>query len=414
MQVVEEVTGRLIHVTRSKGVVIEYSKENGLVYGYISKDTPVKRIYFNNIGERNVLVSTFGNENIAFSNKRGVYIAKDSYEPHELLIETRIKGFGKFPYNSIRRNYEAVESFAIFKGAQEILEKKDYILSDFFPYTFGLEFETSQGYVPEDICYRDGLIPLRDGSIKGIEYSTVVLQGNDGLSLMEQQFNTLREYTAFDKECSLHVHIGDFPIDTRSIYNLYQVCKKMEGTFDTLLPEYTFHTHAYKANGKDYCNKLPNLRNFNQLYEYFVGRRFYGDFTQGHPNDPARQAKWRIGTRYFWCNFINLLCYNVNKTVEFRMLRPTYNFEKVILWLYIFNAMLQYADKHMKTTIPSDFSLQDMLTKVYPPEIVTKLRSGVAGLQVVTNNQHNNGDKIGRETVIEDAVFRGNFGIIYK
>lgn len=414
MQVIEEVTGKKISYGRSKLVVIEYSKEAGIVNGYVSLETPTKSLFFNGVGLRSVLVSSFGEENIAFSNLKGVYIAKDTFPPDKLLIETQVKGYGKFPYTLIKRNYEAVESFNIFENAQQLLEPKDYILSDFFPYTFGLEFETSQGYVPEDICFRDGLIPLRDGSIKGIEYSTVVLNGNKGLGLMEQQFDTLRKYTSFDKECSLHIHIGGFPLEPRAIFNLYQVCKRLEGAFVSILPEYTFHTHAYKANGKDYCKRLPNFRNFNQLYEYFVGRKFYGDFTQGHPNDPERRAKWRIPTRYFSCNFINLLCYRVNKTVEFRFLRPSYNFEKVILWLYIFNAMLQYSDKHMNTMLPSDFSLPHMLEKVYPPEIVDRLRNGIAGLQVVTTNQHNNGDKIGRETGIEDAVFKGNFGIIYK
>ena len=77
----------------------------------------------------------------------------------------------------------------------------------------GFEFETSAGIIPEEIALRDGLVPLRDGSISGLEYSSVVLTpDNDGLSLLKQQLETLRQYTSFNKECALHIHFGKFPM----------------------------------------------------------------------------------------------------------------------------------------------------------------------------------------------------------
>lgn len=413
MQVIDELTGKPIAYYRARRVVIGYNDDSGLVFGYVSRETPIRKLWFS--GKTYAIVpSLFGEDNIVFSNMRGCYIAKNAVSEYTLVYEVGMKGFGSFPYSQIERRYEAVESFDIFKNNQNLLNQKDYLLSDFFPYTFGLEFETSQGYIPEDICFRDGLIPLRDGSIQGIEYSTVVLKGNEGLGLLEQQLNTLKKYTYFNKECSLHVHIGGFPLNTKSIYNLYLVCKKLEKALEAILPELTFTTRAYKANGKDYCKFLPSLRSFDQLYEYLVGRKFYGDFTQGHPQDISRQAKWRISNRYFWCNMINLLCYNVNKTVEFRMLRPSYNLEKITLWLYIFNAMMQFADKHMDGTRSQNFDLSTIISTVYPEEVAVKLSNAIAGLQVVKRNQSNNGDRIGSEIHIEDDVFKGNFGIIYK
>ena len=68
------------------------------------------------------------------------------------------------------------------------------------------------------------------------------------------------------------------------------------------------------------------------MYRYFVGRNFYGSFMQAHPQDKERKRKWNVQNRYFWCNFINALCYKVNKTIEFRFLRPTYNFKKILVW----------------------------------------------------------------------------------
>lgn len=114
MQVIEEITNKPIRQYQSKLVVIEYSNEGGFIKGYVHADTPTKQIYFKGLGLRDVLVSTFGEENIAFSNKKGVYIAKNTYTPNELLVETKTKGFGAFPYMHIMRNYEAVVYFQIY------------------------------------------------------------------------------------------------------------------------------------------------------------------------------------------------------------------------------------------------------------------------------------------------------------
>lgn len=48
--------------------------------------------------------------------------------------------------------------------------------------TFGIEFETSKiKFVPNDILMKYGLIPLRDGSIRGYEYTTIPLTGTEGI-----------------------------------------------------------------------------------------------------------------------------------------------------------------------------------------------------------------------------------------
>ena len=69
------------------------------------------------------------------------------------------------------------------------------------------------------------------------------------------------------------------------------------------------------------------------------------NLTQVHPADTGGDRKWNINIRYYWVNFINILFYNKAKTVEFRFLRPTYNFNKIVGWMYIFNAILIYAEQ---------------------------------------------------------------------
>ena len=119
-----------------------------------------------------------------------------------------------FPYH-FRKEYEAVNNLETFKDRQKVRYDFEFPIENFIKYSFGLEFETSNGIIPEEICFADGLIPLRDGSISGNEYSTVVLQGHKGFNLLYQQLETLRKYTRFDKECSLHIHFGGFPLEPK-------------------------------------------------------------------------------------------------------------------------------------------------------------------------------------------------------
>lgn len=299
MQVFDEVTRTMRPKAHCRMAVVDHIPGN-IIYGYVSKEAPLQTVF---IRTRSGDAASFPayverfRDKVVFSNRRGVYISTVDFPEQDLLAEIHLKGMGHFPYRFNQR-YEAIESFRIFSGKQKILNcEKSYKLSEFLRYSFGLEFETSQGYVPEDLCFRDGLIPLRDGSISGVEYSTVVLNGNDGIALLEQQLQTLDKYTNFNKECSLHIHFGGFPLDASKLFNLYVLCKKLEGELIRILPEYTFNSAQYKANQKDYCKRLNTYRNFNQMYEHLVGTRFFNDFTQPHPNDLGRQAKWRIPTR---------------------------------------------------------------------------------------------------------------------
>lgn len=359
---------------------------------------------------------------LIWSNKLGYYIRKDSLTPEDILNH-QVRGQGNFPY-LFPKHYEAAESFHLFKDAQRVLEDVQYPLSKDLGYTFGLEFETSMGYIPQEKCFRDGLIPLRDGSISGIEYSTVVLEGNRGLNLLRQQLNTLKEYTKFNKECALHVHMGGFPVDPISIYALYSLWYAVERELERreYVPKMTFHTSAYKANGKDYCNMLSGrVATFEQLFEKATGKRYLGSLVQPHPADIEKKAKWNIKARYYGLNLINMLCYKGPKTVEFRFLRPTFNYRKITLWLYILNAVLKYAEslaktwkseghcdtEHMISWIVNEkySNIMDLLREVYDEDTVVYLNKELMLLRLAVQAQHHNGDECGRDIEFEEELF---------
>lgn len=299
MQVINEITRRFINVNRTSRVVVDHIP-GCIVFGYCSLNEEIITILFYipglgftiHKGSKRLLKDI-----IIYSNFRGVYISKVDLTESNILREMYTRGIGDFPY-SFNRKYEAIENFNIFKGKQKIIDTSVmYDLSKYLKYSFGLEFETSQGYVPEELCFRDGLIPLRDGSISGLEYSTVVLKGNKGIQLLHQQLETLKKHTYFNKECSLHIHFGEYMLDPEKLYSLYYVCLSLEGELSRMLPQYTFESSSYKKNGKDYCKRLPSFMSFEHMYESLVGRKFFGELTQPHPCDVERKRKWQINTR---------------------------------------------------------------------------------------------------------------------
>lgn len=400
---------------------IVYASEDYIEFGWF-KSSP-ENIVIAIKGDIYIGISREALPELMWSNKSGYYLYPYVFRPEERFTHRVVRGQGNFPY-MFPKHYEAAESFHLFKDAQRVLENVEYPLAKELKYTFGLEFETSMGYIPQEECFRDGLIPLRDGSISGIEYSTVVLEGNRGLNLLKQELDTLKKYTVFNKECALHIHMGGFPVNPTAIYALYSLWYIVERDLlnHGYVPGRTFRTALYKANNKDYCKMLSGQGNFSDLFEAVTGKRYLGSLVQPHPADVEKRAKWNIRARYYGLNLVNMLCYKGPKTVEFRFLRPSFNYRKITLWLYILNAVLRYAEElakqweeHSNCTTEGMFAwitgdkyrgLKDMLLKVYPDMKVTEYLFQELGLlRLSVAAQQANGDDCGRDTIFEDELF---------
>jgi hypothetical protein len=333
-----------------------------------------------------------------FDGRIGYYVLTLPYRKGKK--DTNLKmGRGRFPYY-FPQKYEAIHSFDIFKDSQSLInDEKIFKYHEHLPYTFGLEFETSSGYIPQDICLRDGLIPLRDGSITGVEYSTIVLKGNNGLNFLKQQINTLDKYTVFDKECSLHMHIGLPLVTPNIVWNLYVLLIMFQNELCNYVPEWTFESNRYKATRKNYCSKLPVSDNFSSLYNFIAGQDFEGDLTIPHRLDPERTHKWHVHSRYFAFNFVNLMCYKGPKTIEFRFLRPTYNYAEIETWLFVFMGLiksaLSSAKEHrvldFKSTFEyfqSKYGKNSILFNVFKDVYPEKLAKGLIYRMKIINNIH--------------------------
>ena len=360
-------------------------------------------------------------DGLHFDNSIGLYRFIFESTPETIALAAAIMGNGNYPY-LIDREYEALNNLGRFRDSHIVEQHKTYVLGDKLKYTFGVEFETSCGYIPCDRTFIDGLIPLRDGSISGIEYSTIVLNGNDGLNTLKQCMDDLAKYTMFNKECALHIHLGGFPVQQEYIAALAGVQKKLEDSnYLFTLPEWSFNTELYKANGKSYCKKIPMYESFNDLFFNVAGQDFDGSLFLPHPRDPERTSKWNIHSRYYGLNLVNMVCYKGPKTVEFRFLRPTDNFKKVYMWLAIFNAQLEFTKmlvEKYKEVVPEDvsasfvldyvnnlnFDLTTVLSSVYEGDFLDWLIEGIKLMKRVVTVQNNANDRYGSLVNIEDKI----------
>ena len=359
---------------------------------------------------------------LTFSNFIGTYVI--TREAKDLLTPPVLYQFGsnRYPY-TFAREYEAERHFDIFADQAKCdgVLLPDMLNDVKLKYTFGLEYETSAGFVPEHLCFKNGIIPLRDGSISGTEYSTIVMSGLDGIRLIKKQLDVLKDTTVFDKECSLHMHLGGYPVNEKSIFTLYAIVRKLEaGMYDSTIPMWSFCTGRYKKTGKEYCKKQPGFENFEGLYEYYTGTRYMGNLTQAHPSDPDKSHKWQVNGRYYALNLINMICYRSPKTVEFRFLKPTYNFAKILFWVLAFQAILAYSEKLAKSYIKNGTTCRDIvilmrsmpitlwniIDEVYGgnTELVDWLHDMISRLRAVVSSQTDTKDMIGANTDLEDKI----------
>lgn len=349
-------------------------------------------------------------------------VRKFEKEDPEIEEHLNIFGNGYYPY-TIEREYEAEKHIDMFKsiGSLNLSEDKLYSFADELKYSFGIEFETASGYLPQSKCFELGLIPLRDGSISGVEYSTIPMSDNEGICLLKRQLEGLKKYTYTNKECSVHIHMGGYPVNPKAIFILHSMWYYVQDYLSYYIPNYSYRTDAFKRNGKNYCGTVECFKNFKEMYQYYVGQKYLGDLYQPHPNDIEKRAKWNIKTRYFNCNFINMLCYKGAKTVEFRFLTPTYSFEKITTFLLIFNAILRHAESLynkwkdlsdgeilnniMVMTDRCELCIPNILKSVYNTDTFEMLKNNLKKLEWLKATQNHVGDYCGSRLDIENRYF---------
>lgn len=257
---------------------------------------------------------------------------------------------------SIRQAYEAT--------AVTISEKVKSVAPLFLDYSFGIEFETVSGTIPMYKLDTLGLVPLRDGSISGYEYTTVPLRGAKGIQTIVNICEELQKRCTYDHTCSMHVHFGNIDTSPKNLVALYTVCRKIQNEMFELVPVYKKDPVKIAGLRKNYCQMLEDIgisypidygndatvtkktivANYARLFTFVSGG---GDVKviENPKQHPQGEHKWNRLNRYFWVNFIPTI-YD-NKTLEFRLHAGTFNYDKVLLWMLLCIAIIEYTKKRV-------------------------------------------------------------------
>lgn len=266
------------------------------------------------------------------------------------------------------------------------VEKFSDVLEDL---TFGVEFETTRGKLSDNLLNRLGLIPLRDGSIPGLEFVTIPHSGKKGMQALIDSIQQLKKRTRYDNDCSLHIHIGNIPRTEKFFIALYKVLFRIQEDMYDIFPYHKFKNFGIKR--KHYTKPLPlslfckldtkietdkeAVENFNQIFKFLsmgINYQKYGNNLNNittHPSDPHGAQKWNIRTRYYWVNLIPLLFGN-KQTVEFRIHTPTYDVNKIMNYLVLCASIINFTKKNQdiilrSNTLLSNLSINELIMHTF-------------------------------------------------
>lgn len=415
--------------------IVDIKDDGTYVYGYFSKD-PLKEVYLsiNNDGFTNTVIvideKLVNNKNFVEELSTGTfYNIKDI---NTLTSKARLNNKVINSKYSFRLFYNFEHLFPEFKiiydNEFKFKPSKNKFYKELNDITFGVEFETYNGIIPERHVRKSGLIPLRDGSLRHggtspFEYTTIPLQGEKGIHALSRHCELLNKYCTNSVNSSLHIHVGGIKLTKEYVLTLFKTLKLVESEIYSIFPKYYKNTSKFKSSGKDYCNTLPNIKLTNDvdkdlenLFMYYSNNTLDELFDNDrddedeidtteihnyyigmpHPYDSTFDRKWNQSMRYKWVNFIPLL-FNNRGTIEFRIHPPTFNIDKVLNWLFIVVGICKFADEYQKDNNfkINKLTLEEILSLVYSKDISDHLSKYI---------------KYRKEMVIKDSINDDNYG----
>lgn len=280
-------------------------------------------------------------------------------------------------------------------------------------YTFGVEAEVINGFIPSRIRKKYGIKALKDGSLRhdggeGIEYVTMPMSDAKGVEVIRKFTQELSKRCEVNNYCSVHIHFGNVRKDKIYVLSLYSLILKIQDEMQSYFP-YS-RLNSIKSDGKVYCKKLENLninndlilkskneeefrtnvlKEFNKIYGWLnngkelgeeyaertvertykttpEGKKMFSDawlrniYTVKSTYHSIQGNKWDKPQRYYWVNFLNLFFSPIH-TVEFRIHEGSTNFTKVGCWMIICASILKFAEDVKLCMKPGKVNLADIL-----------------------------------------------------
>lgn len=368
-------TGRLVFNYSSSSYQL---KNDNLIYGIVdmNQECDFTMGYFNSGIDNQFLVDEDKNAYICINDKiinrsfreeissgKFYHISLKKASLFNLIKKVPREVKESFPYDSKGIMGRFIDKYNTKYNPiiNETISKYSKILGGL---TFGFEFESTKGMIPRNRIEQLPLIPLRDGSIDGLEYVTIPLQGEKGVKALIDCVKEIDRRTIYDNSCSMHLHIGNIPRTPEFILAFYKVVSFYQDEMFSMFPLYK--KYNFEVKRKNYSQEFPlnkinfNMdhsidpsdknqvnRNFDILFSHLADRNSFYDYNcdlgevRYHPCDQNGNQKWNIKHRYYAVNFIPLIFGN-KETIEFRIHTPTYDIDKILNFLLINSHLINF------------------------------------------------------------------------
>ncbi len=287
-------------------------------------------------------------------------------------------------------------------------------LSDF---TYGMELEVINGFIPRRIRSLFGIKALKDGSLRhsdgeGIEYVTVPMSGAKGIEVIREFCKEAAKRCEVNNLCSVHFHFGKVRMDKLYVLSLYNVISLIQKELIGYFP-YS-RVNSIKEDGKLYCKPLVDLKinndailkcndeesfhkttvsEFNKLYTWLNngkplaeeygerqvvrenvirnGKKMFADkmlksiYTTKSVYHAITGNKWDREQRYYLVNFLNLFFSKIH-TVEFRIHEGSTNSTKILSWMLLCSSILKYAENIKRGLSLKKLTIKEILEDQLP------------------------------------------------
>lgn len=232
-------------------------------------------------------------------------------------------------------------------------------------YIYGLEIETDAGWFPENLYYKLGAVPLKDGSINGTEITTLLYPPN--INLMEELFTATGTFCEANQNNSLHVNISGFKNTAEFRVALYIFYYRLQQEILAFTPLYKRDLQYFqekKGGPKDHCKPMESLnivRKFktatmkqeiaeaDKTIFRFLNEGVYDSTCNLETRRHIRQGnnKWDHQNRYYALNLMPMYFGNMaNSRVEYRLHSGTVNKYKALIWILLCAAITKFVENN--------------------------------------------------------------------
>lgn len=263
-----------------------------------------------------------------------------------------------------------------------------FLITEGKKFSFGIELETSAGYISDyhrkDLnmqCVYDGSI-LDDNGRKHIggEYVTGVLSGDNGLRHLYKITNTLSARCSLNNTCSVHVHLGGIDFNKEMIVLLWKVNQLLEDELFSMMPASRLtRAHCRRMKKVNFNFKKPGVSYKMNIDNYFdkifrivsLGPGPSKDVNKNFNHPAGSNCGYDTSTpRYWWINFVPAM-FNLkgkeNYTIEYRMHSASLNFTKIKNWILIVMGITSLCIDHKRFVIDSKkITLDDVMRLTFP------------------------------------------------